>query len=52
MVKEYHLASAVHAIQRNNTQKKHSPPNYRIKEYPSLAYEFKTSSQSKKSINV
>lgn len=48
----YHLASAVHALQRNYTQKKHCPTNYRKKEYPSLAYEFKASSKSKKSVYV
>lgn len=51
-VKEYQLASAVHALQRNDTQQKHCPPNYWKEEYPSLAYEFKASPQGQKSIYV
>ena len=50
--KNYQLASAIHALQGDDAQQKHGPPNNGIQEYWSLADELKAPSKSEKSIDV
>lgn len=50
--KEYQLAPAVHALQRNDTHHKHGPPNNGKNKYPSLADELEASTKSKKGVYV